>query len=85
MMAPFNFATWLKLGYFCLGQVVTFENTLFFIGGSQGSAISDTTDEILQFEPDTETWIQREERMTTMRSSFFATLVNRSDSDCQEV
>ena len=66
-----------------LGQVIPFGNTFLIFGGRQGSDSTYSTDEILEFQPDTETWIVREERMSTPRSGFYAVYVNKSGYDCQ--
>ena len=62
-----------------LGTTVPFGDTFLIVGGDNYDTASD---QILQFDPDTESWIVREERLEQGRSAHFAMWVNKADYEC---
>ena len=68
-----------------LGTVVPYGNTFLILGGRSGGATSPdyATTSIIEFEPDSETWVVRQEHMTEQRSGHYAAFVDREHFDCQ--
>ena len=66
------------------GTVVQLENTFIVVGGQKGSD-REYQDTLLQFEPDSETWVVREERMRLARSSSYAALVGEDKVECYDL
>ena len=63
---------------------VPYRKTLLLVGGECFSACQphSASDEILEYEPDSESWITREEKMTTGRYTFGAALVEDIIVNC---
>ena len=55
-------------------SVVQYGNTFLVVGGNIYPDSAANTDEILQFNPDEETWTVREERLSPARGSAMAVL-----------
>ena len=66
----------------CLGIVVPYEDSFLIVGGDQQLGTERYTDEILQFIPDTESWLLRDERLSIGRYEHYAALVDGSDFNC---
>ena len=69
--------------YLRLGQVIPFGNTFLIAGGYNGRYPLNTEDQILEFHPDVESWIIREERMSISREGHYAALLNNESFQCQ--
>ena len=66
----------------CFGNVVPFGDTFLIVGGDTQMGNERYTEEILQFDPDSESWIVRDERMTIGRYLHFTVWVDASDYNC---
>ena len=58
------------------GAVVQLDDTFLIVGGKTAQNPALSSDRILQFEPDSETWIERGERLALPRDSHMAVLVD---------
>ena len=61
------------------GQVVEFGDTFLVVCGKR---FNDEKDEILQFNPDDETWTIRTEKLSEGKIGFYAIMVDESFYDC---
>ena len=68
--------------YLRSGAVVPYGDTFLIVGGLNGPAYYNDSDEIWQFNPDDETWTVREERMSIPRAGHFAGLVDATRYNC---
>ena len=63
-------------------EVVQYGDTFLIVGGHDGDMYSDTSDEILQFNPDDETWLVREERLSSPRAGAYVAFVDSDMYGC---
>ena len=66
-----------------MGATVTLGETFFIVGGRKGLTNTSSSDRLIQFDPDSETWVVRAERLKVERQSYaFAAFVNERDYEC---
>ena len=65
--------------------MVPYGSTFLIVGGRNGAGAGSEfySNDILQFDPDEESWIVREERLARRRYSHYAAIVSGEDYECQ--
>ena len=62
--------------------VVPFGDTFLIVGGAPDGSLETSHASILEFEPDSETWIEREETLALARRDMFAVMIEDNDDYC---